>query len=109
MKIATWNVNSIKVRLPALLAWVDEAKPDVVLLQEIKCVDKDFPALELKAAGYHTAVHAQKTYNGVAILSRAPLADVKTGLPQGEGDDHARWIEATVEGVRVVSLYLPNG
>ncbi len=109
MKIATWNVNSIKVRLPALLAWIDEAKPDVVLLQEIKCVDKDFPALELKAKGYDTAVHGQKTYNGVAILSRAPLKDVKSGLPQGEGDDHARWIEATVDGVRVVSLYLPNG
>ena len=109
MKIATWNVNSIKVRLPALLDWIDAAKPDVLLLQEIKCVDKDFPALEIQAKGYQVAVHGQKTYNGVAILSKAPLADVKTGLPKGEGDDHARWIEATVNGVRVVSLYLPNG
>ncbi|HEY1719654.1 MAG TPA: exodeoxyribonuclease III [Magnetospirillaceae bacterium] len=109
MKIATWNVNSIKVRLPALLAWIDEAKPDVLLLQEIKCVDKDFPALEIQAKGYQVAVHGQKTYNGVAILSKLPLSDIKTGLPKGEGDDHARWIEATASGVRVVSLYLPNG
>ena len=109
MKIATWNVNSIKVRIGALLLWLEEANPDVVLLQEIKCIDADFPRLELEAKGYHLAVHGQKTYNGVAIVSRLPLSDVRMRLPDGDGDDQARWIEATAGGVRLVSLYLPNG
>ena len=98
MKIATWNVNSIKVRLGALIEWLDTAKPDVVLLQEIKCVDDDFPRLELEAKGFHVAVHGQKTYNGVAILSRAPLTHVTPRLPGDASDVQARWIEATVDG-----------
>lgn len=113
LKIATWNVNSIKARLPNVLDWLDEAKPDVVLLQEIKVVDENFPAMEIEERGYNCAVHGQKTYNGVAILSKHPLEDVRTGLPGGDGDDHARYIEAWVDagdaGFRVASIYLPNG
>ena len=109
MKIATWNVNSIKAHLAHVLAWLDAAQPDVLLLQEIKCVDADFPRLEFEAKGYQLAVHGQKTYNGVAILARQPIADVQVRLPENAADEQARWIEATVAGVRVASLYLPNG
>jgi exodeoxyribonuclease-3 len=113
MKIATYNINGVKARLPALLDWLAEARPDVVLLQEIKCVDENFPSLEVGDAGYNIEVHGQKGFNGVAILSRLPLEDVRRGLPGGDGDEQARWIEATVAGevraVRVCNLYLPNG
>ena len=113
MKIATWNVNSIRARLPNVLDWLREASPDVVLLQEIKATEDNFPRLEIEEAGYTCAINGQKTYNGVAILSKYPLRDVKRGLPGGDGDDHARWIEAWVDaksaGIRVASLYLPNG
>ncbi len=109
MKIATFNVNSIKARLPRVLEWLAEAAPDVVLLQEIKCVDENFPELEIGDAGYNIAVCGQKTYNGVAILSKRPIEDVERGLPGDAGDDHARYIEATVGTVRLASIYLPNG
>ena len=113
MKIATWNVNSIKARLPNVLEWLEEAKPDVTLLQEIKTVDENFPAMEIEERGYNCAVHGQKSYNGVAILSKHPLSDVVTGLPGDDADDQARYIEAWVEAgddsVRVASIYLPNG
>jgi exodeoxyribonuclease-3 len=113
MKIATWNVNSIKVRLDTALAWLKDAKPDVVALQEIKCVDENFPAEAFEALGYNCAVHGQKTYNGVAILSKRPLEDVTPRLPGGDGDDHARYLEAAVTGdkgtLRLASIYLPNG
>jgi len=116
VKIATWNVNSIKARLPNALAWLEEAQPDVVLLQELKVTDDNFPALEIEALGYSCAVHGQKTYNGVAILSKFPLADVTTGLPGDTSDDQARYVEAWIDssgagaaGVRVASIYLPNG
>lgn len=113
VKIASWNVNSIKARLPNALAWLREAKPDIVLLQETKCVDDAFPRLEFEDLGYNLAVHGQKSYNGVAILSKAPLEDVQTGLPEGNGDDHARYIEAVANFddlvLRVASIYLPNG
>jgi exodeoxyribonuclease-3 len=110
IKIATWNVNSVKARLPNVLAWLKEFAPDVVMLQEIKCVDEGFPRMEIEDAGYNVATHGQKTYNGVAILSKSPLEDVEPRLPDGEGDDHARYMEATVFGkVRVASIYLPNG
>jgi exodeoxyribonuclease III len=109
LRIATWNVNSVKARLPHLLAWLKENAPDVVLLQEIKCQDESFPAADIAAIGYDAAVHGQKTYNGVAILSRHPMTDIRRRLPGDEADPQARWIEATVAGVRVVSLYLPNG
>jgi exodeoxyribonuclease-3 len=107
--IATWNVNSIKARLPNVLAWLKEAQPDVVLLQELKCIDDNFPRLEIEDLGYNVAVHGQKTYNGVAILSKSPLEDVQAGLPGDGGDDHARYLEATVNGLRIASIYLPNG
>ena len=113
MKIATWNVNSIKARLPNVLEWLDDAQPDVALLQEIKTVDDGFPALEIEERGYNCAVHGQKSYNGVAILSKHPLEDVVCGLPGNTDDDQARYIEAWVDagdrGARVASIYLPNG
>jgi len=110
IKIATWNVNSVKARLPNVLAWLKDAAPDVVMLQEIKCVDENFPRMEIEDLGYNVATHGQKAYNGVAILSKSPLEDVEPRLPDGEGDDHARYMEATVFGkVRVASIYLPNG
>ena len=109
MKIASFNVNSIKVRLPILLAWLEAAKPDVVCLQEIKCLAGDFPTLELQGLGYHAEVFGQKTYNGVALLSREPLRDVAKGLPGDDGDEQARYLEATVGDLRIASLYLPNG
>lgn len=109
MKIATWNVNSIKVRLPRLLEWLEEARPDVLALQELKCTEENFPFAAIEGAGYQAAVHGQKTYNGVALLSRHPMSDIRRGLPGNEDDDQSRYIEATVKGVRVCGLYLPNG
>ena len=109
MKIATWNVNSIKARLPRVLEWLDEFKPDVALLQEIKCVDEAFPALEIGDAGYNVETSGQKTYNGVAILSKHPIEVERRALPGDETDEQARYIEALVNGVRVASIYLPNG
>ncbi len=113
MKIATFNINGVKARLTALLEWLAEARPDVVALQEIKCLDEAFPREEVEAAGYNVETHGQKGFNGVALLSRRPLEDVVRGLPGDEGDEQARWIEATVSGeagaIRVCGLYLPNG
>ncbi len=114
MKIATFNVNSINARLPRILEWFDDAKPDVAVLQEIKCIDEKFPALEFEDRGYNVEVHGQKTYNGVALLSKHPLDDVMRGLPGDTVDEQARYIEALVmpkeaEPVRVGGLYLPNG
>ena len=109
MKIATWNVNSVKARLARVLEWLGEAAPEVVLLQETKVVDEAFPELEIGDLGYNVAAHGQKTYNGVAILSKLPLDDVTRGLPGDDGDAQARYIEATVGEVRVASIYLPNG
>lgn len=108
MKIATWNVNSLKVRLPHLLDWLAGATPDVVCLQETKTVDDAFPVAELAAAGYRAIYSGQKTYNGVAILSRAPATDVVMGIP-GFSDEQKRVIAATVDGTRIVCLYIPNG
>jgi len=113
MKIASWNVNSIKARLEPALAWLKSANPDVVCLQEIKCVDENFPREPFEGLGYNCAVHGQKSYNGVAILSKRPLEDVTPRLPGGDGDDHARYLEAVITGdkgvVRVASIYAPNG
>jgi exodeoxyribonuclease-3 len=113
MKLATWNVNSIKARIEAARAWLKEAAPDVVCLQEIKTTNETFPAEAFESLGYNCAVHGQKTYNGVAILSKRPMEDVTPRLPGGDGDDHARYIEAVVPGehgvVRVASVYAPNG
>ena len=108
MKIATWNVNSLKVRLPHLLGWLAEQQPDVVCLQETKQQDTDFPHAELQAAGYHSVCSGQKTYNGVAILSREPIADVQTGIPDF-ADEQKRVIAGTIADVRIVCVYVPNG
>ena len=109
MRIATWNVNSIKARLPNLIEYLREASPDVLLLQELKLTEEAFPEMEIGDLGYNSAVWGQPTYNGVAILSKLPIADVKRGLPGDDDDDHARYIEAEIGGMRVASLYLPNG
>lgn len=108
MRIATWNVNSLKVRLPHLLEWLPVAQPDVVCLQETKLEDAKFPRAEIEAAGYHAAFSGQKTYNGVAVLSRAPLEDVQIGIP-GFEDEQKRVLAATVQDTRVVCVYIPNG
>jgi exodeoxyribonuclease-3 len=114
MKIAAWNVNSVKARLSTVTAWLQQASPDVACFQEIKTTDDGFPKDAFESLGYNCAVHGQKTYNGVAILSKRPPEDVVRGLPEGDGDDHARYIEALVpmDGggiVRVASIYAPNG
>lgn len=113
MKIASFNINGIKARLNALTDWLDDAQPDVALLQEIKTVDEGFPREIFEDRGYNVETHGQKGFNGVAILSKPPLEDVTRGLPGDDEDDHARWIEATVVGdvssVRLCGLYLPNG
>lgn len=112
MKIATFNINGIKARINALPEWLDEAQPDVVVLQEIKSVDEGFPREVFEDRGYNVETHGQKSFNGVAILSKLPLEDVRRGLPGDDSDEQARWIEATVVGktaVRICGLYLPNG
>src|SRR4051795_12471605 len=114
MRIATWNVNSVKQRVPRLLPWLDERKPDVVALQETKLTDDAFAALlgaELEQRGYAVATHGEAAWNGVAILSRVGLEDVVPGLPGGPGFPHpeARAVSATCDGLRVVSVYVPNG
>ena len=113
VKIATWNVNSIKVRLPHVLDWLKTAEPDILLLQELKCIEDNFPRMEIEDEGYSVAVAGQKTYNGVAILSKTQLEDVITELPGDDQDEQARYVEAVtdVDGcvLRVGSIYLPNG
>ena len=112
MKIATFNINGIKARISALPEWLDEAQPDVVLLQEIKSIDENFPREIFEDRGYNVETHGQKSFNGVAILSKLPLEDVRRGLPGDDNDDQARWIEATIVGkkaLRICGLYLPNG
>ena len=109
MKNATWNVNSVKARLPHLLAWLKSAQPDVALLQELKCVEEAFPRLEIEDLGYNCTVVGQKSYNGVAILSKRPMEDLLERRPGDKKDEQARYLEATIDGVRVASLYLPNG
>lgn len=109
VKIATWNVNSIKARLPNVLAWLKSAEPDIVMLQELKCQEDGFPRLEIEALGYHSVVVGQKSYNGVALLSKAPIDDPLTRLPGDKTDEQARYVEGTTFGLRVASIYLPNG
>ncbi len=108
MKLATWNVNSLKVRLPHLLDWLAVNPVDVVCLQETKTEDQNFPLAELEAAGYHSVFSGQKTYNGVAVLSREPATDLQYGIP-GFEDEQKRVIAATIGGVRTVCVYVPNG
>lgn len=112
MKIASFNINGIKARLPALMDWLDEAQPDVAILQEIKSIDGNFPREAFEDKGYNVETHGQKSFNGVALLSKLPLEDVTRGLPGDADDEQARYIEATVVGdhaVRICGLYLPNG
>jgi exodeoxyribonuclease-3 len=113
LKIATWNVNSVKARLPRVQEWLADFQPDVALLQELKCQEDGFPKLEIEELGYNVAMAGQKTYNGVAILSKHPMDVMLTALPGDDGDEQARYIEAVIEGgdrpVRVASIYLPNG
>ena len=109
MKIATFNVNGIGARLPRLLEWLDEAQPDVACLQEIKCIGDNFPIEPIRAAGYHALVRGQKGFNGVAILSKSPALETQVGLPGDEADEQSRYLEAEIDGVRVASIYLPNG
>ena len=108
MRLATWNVNSLKVRLAPLLDWLGHHRPDVICLQETKTVDENFPAEALRAAGYRAVYSGQKTYNGVAILSRADATEVSIGIPDFP-DELKRVIAASVNGVRIISIYAPNG
>jgi exodeoxyribonuclease-3 len=108
MKLATWNINSLNVRLPHVLDWTATHQPDVLCLQETKLEDPKFPADALRDAGYEAIVHGQKTYNGVAILSRLPMSDTQSGIP-GFQDEQKRVLSATISGVRVVCAYVPNG
>jgi len=109
MKIATWNVNSINVRMPQLLDWLDRAKPDIVCLQETKTIDENFPSAALKDVGYDSAFMGQKSYNGVAILSKHPIEDVQKNFLDDDDEAPKRLIAATVNGIRIVNTYIPNG
>jgi exodeoxyribonuclease-3 len=109
VKLATWNVNSVTARLPLVTQWLARARPDVLCLQETKCTDERFPREAFAELGYRAEVYGQPTYNGVAILSRAPLTDVQRGFHDDTDEAHARLLAATVEGVRVVNVYIPNG
>src|ERR1700753_2480202 len=113
MRIATWNVNSIRQRLELLMAGLKEVSPEIVCLQEIKCTDDAFPRLELEALGYNVITHGQKTFNGVALLSKLRFDETKSGLGGDDEDSHARFLEGVVTlksgVVRIACLYLPNG
>lgn len=112
MKIATFNINGIKARIDALPQWLDEERPDIAILQEIKSVDETFPRELFEERGYNVETHGMKSFNGVALLSKLPLEDVTRGLPGDDSDEQARYIEATVVGkqaIRICGLYLPNG
>ncbi len=108
MRVASWNVNSLRVRLPQVLQWLADARPDVLAIQEIKLQDEQFPVEEIRAAGYHAVFAGQKTYNGVAILSRGEAMDVIRDIP-GLDDPQRRILGATIDGVRILNLYVPNG
>jgi exodeoxyribonuclease-3 len=107
MKIASWNVNSIRARIDHVTAWIKLQQPDVLLLQELKATE--FPALVFQALGYESVAVTQKSYNGVAVLSRYPMETINTTLAGDEADSHARYLEMTIEGIRIVNIYLPNG
>ena len=109
MKIATWNVNSVLARLPVVTRWLEAARPDVLCLQETKCTDDKFPLDAFSELGYQAVTFGQRTYNGVAILARAACTEVQRGFHDDDESAHARLLGATVEGVRIVNVYIPNG
>src|SRR5215216_3538618 len=109
MRITSWNINSLRRRQDRLFAWLEATKPDIVCLQETKCTDDQFPELALKAVGYQSAYHGEKSYNGVAILAKAELKNVRPSLCDEVSDPQARVIAATVSNIRVFSIYAPNG
>jgi exodeoxyribonuclease-3 len=109
MRIVSWNINSLRRRQDRFIGWLAATKPDVVCLQETKCTDEQFPALDLKAAGYHSVFHGQKSYNGVAIISKSEPREVRAALCDEEEDPQARVIAATIDSVRIYSIYAPNG
>ena len=109
MKLVTWNINSIRMRMEKLLTWIGNERPDVLCLQETKVEDSGFPVEQLRSRGYEVVTYGQRSYNGVAIAARSPLTDVVRGFGDGEPDDEARLIAATVDGIRVVCVYVPNG
>ncbi len=109
MKIVTWNVNSIRTRMDRLLAFLEREDPDVVCLQELKVTDENFPSEPIEKAGYHLAINGQKTYNGVAILSKKELSNVSSGMADTAWDDQARLVGADIDGIRIYSAYFPNG
>ena len=107
--IATWNVNSVRARLPRVLEWLDDFNPDIALLQELKATEETFPKFEIEERGYHIEIHGQKGFNGVGILSKKPIKNVIKGIPNNKADEQARYIEGTIDDLRVASIYLPNG
>src|SRR5438309_2364847 len=109
LQIATWNINSIRARKERVLAWVTAQQPDVLCLQETKVTDDTFPRADFEALGYHVATSGQRTYNGVAILSRTPPGEVSRAFADGEDEQEARFLTASIAGVRVVCVYVPNG
>lgn len=109
MLIATFNINGINARLAGLVEWLETARPDIACLQELKCPDEKFPHAEIEAAGYHALVHGQKSWNGVAILSKTKAVETRRGLPGDDSDEQSRYLEAAIDGILVASLYLPNG
>ena len=109
MRIASWNVNSVKARLDIIINWLKSNSCDVLLLQETKSQDENFPHEAFSSIGWHVAIHGQKSYNGVAIASRHQIDDVLCGLPGDDTDEQARYIEASIQNLRVASIYLPNG
>ena len=109
MKIATWNVNSISVRLPHVLDWIEGNEPDILCLQETKCVDEKFPLAPFLDRGYNVEIFGQPTYNGVALISRYPITDVRRGFEDDGPDAQRRLIAGTINGIRVIDVYIPNG
>jgi exodeoxyribonuclease-3 len=109
MKIATWNVNSVLARLPLVLMWLEKARPDVLCLQEIKCIDERFPAEAFAELGYNSAVFGQPTYNGVAIVSRSEIEEVHRGFPADSATAHARLLSTKVGRIQIINVYVPNG
>src|SRR3984893_3052060 len=109
MRVVSWNINSLRKRQDRLFAWLESSKPDIVCLQETKCPDEQFPVLLLQSAGYDSAYHGEKSYNGVAILSKTKLVQVRASLCDEVNDAHARVISSTARNVRVYSVYAPNG